>query len=255
MLALRRDGTVVAWGYNGAGQLGHGLDVIRELNFVDVAGLTNVIASAAGAIDGQLTIATNAPTAGTQIVTMAGTGVGDGSVSTLTLVGAVSRKLHAGTPFEVIIDRTKTITQAITTEPRTIGAGHQLILTFNQAITQPGTATVVDQNSASLGNIASIVAQGSTVIVTLTGIPDKQRATLTLSNVNNIAGNHPVLIGFLVGDVTNNGAVNAGDIAATKARINQPLGATTFRFDVNASGSITPQDVSVVKARAGVMLP
>ena len=99
------------------------------------------------------------------------------------------------------------------------------------------------------------MAQGSSVIVTLTGIPDKQRATITLSNVNSLAGNHPVSIGFLVGDVTNNGAVNAGDIAATKARVNQPVSMTTFRYDVNVSSTITPQDVSMVKARAGVVLP
>jgi hypothetical protein len=70
-----------------------------------------------------------------------------------------------------------------------------------------------------------------------------------------VVGSYPVSVGFLLGDVTGNGAVNAGDIAATKARVGAMMGANTFRFDLNASGAITPQDVSMVKARAGVVLP
>ena len=89
----------------------------------------------------------------------------------------------------------------------------------------------------------------------MTGIPDKSRVKVTLSNVNGVAGSYPVSLGFLVGDVTNNRVVNAGDIAAIKARTNATLGSTNFRFDVNANGTITTQDVSMVKARAGVSLP
>ena len=73
--------------------------------------------------------------------------------------------------------------------------------------------------------------------------------------MNGVVGNYPVSIGFLIGDVTGNGAVNAGDIAATKARLNAAVGLSTSRFDLNASGTITPQDASMVKARAGVVLP
>ncbi len=209
--------------------------------------------SQASTINGQLTIATNA---GTQIVALSGTGVGNGMALPLALTGAVSRKAHgAAGSFDVVIDTGKTIAQAITTEPRMMGAGHVIVFTFNRPVTQPGTATVVDAASIVIGNIASVSAQGSEVTVTITGIPDKQRAAITLSNVNGVAGNHMVAIGFLVGDVTNNGAVNAGDIAATKARVNQLVSTTTLRYDLNSSGTITPQDVSMVKARAGVVLP
>ena len=209
----------------------------------------------AGGIDGQLTIVTNAPTNGTQIVTLSGTGVGNGLPIPLTLTGAASRKKHGGTDYDVVIDRTKTISQPITTEPRSIGNGHQIVFTFNLPITQPGSASATDATPAAIGNIANITAQGNNVIVTLTGVPDRARATVTLTNVNGLANSFPVAIGFLVGDVTNNGVVNAGDIAAIKARQSAPLSTSTFRFDVNASGAITPQDVSMVKVRAGQALP
>ena len=214
------------------------------------------IPSQANGIDGQLTIVSNAPTAGTQIVTLAGTGVGNGMPLPLTLTGAVSRKVHgAAGSLDVVIDRSKTISQAITTEPRSIGNGHVIVFTFNLPIAQTGSATAVDATPTGIGNIASVTAQGSSVFVTVTGIPDRSRATVTLSNVNGLVNSFPISIGFMLGDVTNNGAVNAGDIAVTKARVSQAVGTGTQRYDVDASGVIDTKDVSMVKARTGMRLP
>ena len=136
-----------------------------------------------------------------------------------------------------------------------MSAGHVIAFRFNQAIAQTGTATIVDAMGMPVGNVAGVSAQGSDVLVTLAGVPDRQRVTVTLSGVNGVVGNYPVSIGFLIGDVTGTGAVNAGDISAVKARVNVAVGLSTFRFDLNANGAITPQDVSMVKARAGVVLP
>lgn len=49
--------------------------------------------------------------------------------------------------------------------------------------------------------------------------------------------------------------VNAGDIGAIKAHLGQSVSLTTYRYDVNASGAIDAQDVSMVKTRAGWVLP
>jgi hypothetical protein len=211
------------------------------------------IPTVSSAINGQLTIASNA---GNQVVALSGTGVGNMAGGGLALSGALSQKIHgsAGT-FNVTIDIFKSITQAITTEPRSIGNGHVIVFQFSQPVTQSGTATAVDTQDANIGNVASVSAQGNNVFVTLTGIPDKSRVKVTLSNVNGIAGSYPVSLGFLIGDVTNNRVVNAGDIAATKARVGQMVGATTYRYDLNGNGAISGQDVSMVKSRAGVVLP
>ena len=71
----------------------------------------------------------------------------------------------------------------------------------------------------------------------------------------NGTGTAQVSLGFLVGDVTGNGALNAGDFTATKARVGRMVGATTYRYDLNGSGVISGLGLSMVKARAGMVLP
>jgi hypothetical protein len=173
------------------------------------------------------------------------------------LVSAFSRKFHGGLgPFDLELGITESISQQVTVEPRSVGSGHVIVFRFNQSIVEAGTATVVDAAPANIGSIASVSVQNNTdVVVTLAGIPDSQRVTVTLGNVNNAGGSYPVSMGFLVGDVTGNRSVNAGDISAIKARINQTLGPNNFRFDLNTSGAIDGRDVSMVKARAGWVLP
>jgi alpha-tubulin suppressor-like RCC1 family protein len=48
-LALKNDGTLLAWGYNASGQLGDGTDANPTLSFSNVSGLTQVESIAAGA--------------------------------------------------------------------------------------------------------------------------------------------------------------------------------------------------------------
>ncbi len=62
-------------------------------------------------------------------------------------------------------------------------------------------------------------------------------------------------MGFLRDDVTNPHAVTAADFAAVKANLNKPLSNHTYLFDLNVDGTISPSDVSVVKARVGLVLP
>ncbi len=212
----------------------------------------------ASAINAQLSIVSNAPNNGTQIVALSGTGVGNTGGGGLALNGAFSRKLHNTVPYDVTIDINKTIAQAVSVEPRTNGSGHQIVFRFSQLVTQPGTAVVVDQSNLPIGNVvnvAGVVGAGNDVAVTINGIPDKQRVTVTLNNVNGIVASYPVSIGFLIGDVTGSRAVNAADISATKVRSGQAISNATARFDMNLSGGINAQDLSMVKARAGVVLP
>jgi hypothetical protein len=96
---------------------------------------------------------------------------------------------------------------------------------------------------------------GYEVVTTLTGIPDNQRATVTLTGVNGSVLTVPVNLGFLVGDVNNSQTVSASDISGVKARSGQTTTLQNFKFDLNATGTINPTDVSAVKARSGLVLP
>ena len=172
----------------------------------------------------------------------------------LGIVNVFSRKNHgAGGIRDLPIDPVIAIGQSISVEPRIAGAGHQVVFQFNVPISQAGTATVRDVNNQIIGN-ASIGFFNNEVRVTLTGVPETARVTVSLAGVNNTTAAQTA-IGLLVGDVNGSRSINAADIAAVKARVGQSTNAGNFKFDINLSGTISGTDVSTVKARAGRVLP
>lgn len=192
----------------------------------------------------------------------AGTGAASAAVNATTLPAlvlskVVSRKLHGALgPFEVTIDTTKTITQLVSTEPRSIGAGHRIVFQFNNPVTTLGSVTAINGQGNALAGVTTSMS-GNEVTVTLTAVPDNSRVTVQLNNVNG-ALSPAASLGFLLGDVMESRAVTAADIAATKSRLPVASATTTssnFRLDVNASGSITTADVAIVKSQAGKRLP
>ena len=174
----------------------------------------------------------------------------------IALVAVKSRKFHgaAGAQF-LTIDASALIGGNISIEPRGSGsAGHTIVFYFNGPIASLGLVTAKDAIGTSFGTV-SASRMGNTVEVTLLGAPDNKRVTITLPGVNGNATNFAASLGFLVGDVNNNHAVNASDISAVKAHANQATTEANFKFDLNASGSVDAADVSAVKARAGLVLP
>ncbi|MBL8523701.1 MAG: hypothetical protein JNN20_08435 [Betaproteobacteria bacterium] len=171
----------------------------------------------------------------------------------LALTGVNSRKTHgaAGT-FDVPITTGIPVTGPVTVEPRASNDGHTIVFEFNQAIGSFGTVSVTDAASTPIGN-ASAVTSGKTVVVTLSGLPDNQRATVAITGINGSL-DISAAMGFLVGDINNTGSVNASDIVAVKSSIGKTITLQNFRIDVNASGAISPGDVPAVKARAGKTL-
>lgn len=190
----------------------------------------------------------------------AGSGTASASVNVapqagapLALIGVTSRKTHgsAGT-FDVAIDRTAAIDGAVSVESRASGAGgtgHSIVFQFNAPITTVEPVSAVDDASAAIASSAT--ASGHDAIVTLTGVADRKRVTVSVPSVNGTAVNASASMGFLVGDGNNSQAVNATDISATKARSGQPTTANNFRFDINASGAINVSDIAAIKARSG----
>ena len=172
-----------------------------------------------------------------------------------TLVAVQSRKTHgAAGPFDLPIDTAQPIGGAMTVQPRAIGAGHTIVFQFSSPIATPGTPAAVDSGGAPIGAV-SAAAVGNEVTVTLTGLPENRRVTVSLADVNGAGVNVAASLGYLVGDVSNSRAVNSSDISGVKARLNQVTTAANFRFDLNASGAISSSDIATVKSRSGLVLP
>ena len=294
--AIDSDGTIVAVGQvqqfdadRGNGTTGsavHNGFVVKVKNTigpalvnltVGVAGSGSVTSSPAGINCGNVCVASFAPTTMVTLTAVTsggstfagwsgactGTGACNVTISVATsvtatftggapnLVGVLSRKVHgtAGS-FDLPVTTGVPINGAITVEPRTIGPGHKLVFQFDQAIATVGGAT------ATIGSVSVSATGSNDVIVTLTGVPDNQRATISLTTLNgNASANASVSLGFLVGDMNNTQRVNASDISAVKARASGTLTLQNFKYDLTTSGAINAQDTSAVKARSGLVIP
>ena len=166
------------------------------------------------------------------------------------LTAVVSQKIHGSAgPFELPI-----AVVPLTVESRAIGVGHVIVFRFDIAITSPGNVALM-QTSPAGGAVASAEVKNNEIRVTLTGVTDNQRVTISLANINDIQNaTASASLGFLVGDINNSTSVNASDIIGVKARSGQATTAANFKFDVDASGSVNASDISAVKARAGLAL-
>lgn len=176
-------------------------------------------------------------------------------VSALALTEVQSRKTHGGTvEFNLHVNTTPAITEAVTIEPRELGTGHKIVFKFDGPVSTPGAVTISDELAVPVA-LYSADAIGSEVIVRLPSVADNKRMTISLNNVNGVAGlNASASIGFLVGDVSQSGAVSASDISAVKAHLNTPVALDNFWFDINTSGVIDAFDLASIKSRSGRVL-
>ena len=171
----------------------------------------------------------------------------------LTLSSAVSRKIHGGTE---VLDVPLSLAAPSTVESRrsAVATDHQLIFTFSNALTN-GTAALTAGTGAVSGT-PSIA--GNTMTVNLTGVPNEQKITLTLSNVTDTLGqvlpNTAVSMRLLLGDSNGDGNVNSGDAQQTRNRSGQNASAANFRSDANTDGTINGGDAIVVRARSGTSI-
>jgi hypothetical protein len=234
-------------------------------NIVIYVPLTNV--SEAGAIDNKLhevtasTMTLQGPANAVQpvggiggslfnLIDVAQTYVFDPAQVTFTKV--VSRKVHgtAGT-FDIELAQNGPSSD----ECRNGGAGgnYQLIVTFVNPIVAVAGGTV----TSGTGMVDSVSASGSNVTINLSGVTTAQRLVVTLNGVNDgtTIGTATITMPVLVGDTNGNGAVNAADIAQTKAQSGQPVTASNFREDVTADGNLNASDIALVKSKSGTGLP
>jgi hypothetical protein len=168
-------------------------------------------------------------------------------------INAVSRKSHAGIFYNIGLP----LAGAPGIECR-LGSGpgfdgHQVLVTFDSAVTVGGVAVT----SAGGQAMGALSVSGPQVTVDLTIVANAQTLGITLMNVNDgtATGNVSIPMGLLVGDTNGDGLVNAGDTTQTRSRSGQTTTATNFRSDVNSDGTINSGDQIAVRSRSGTFLP
>jgi len=171
-------------------------------------------------------------------------------VAALSVSSAVSRKTHGDAgDFDVSLPLSGS--QGIECRSGGPSNDYQFVITFNNNV-ESGNATV----TGGVGSVSgSPTFSGNTMTVNLTGVTDAQTITVTLSGVTDqflqVLPDTPVSANMLIGDTNANGAVNASDVAQTKAQIGLAVTNANFRTDVNASGTINATDAAIVKAHSG----
>lgn len=181
-----------------------------------------------------------------------------GFTANLALNAVQSRKTHgaAGT-FDLPISTVPAVNGLVSTEPRVIGSGHSIVFQFNQAITAAGTVSLTDVGGNPIGSATAAINGGNTseVIVTVTGVVNS-RVLVSLANVSAATGtlNAAAAVGFMLGDVNSNRAVNASDVVSLRNRLTEPTTAPNARFDLDLSGTVDAADTALVKTTSGTGL-
>ena len=169
------------------------------------------------------------------------------SCPSATLSGAVSRKTHTGVgAFDIALPAGTECRSGGGTNDFTIVATFTGPVTVNgnpQAQVVAGTGCV---GSAGVCSNGAVSISGNDVTIPLTNIADDQTITVRLNAVNG-GGNVDIQMTRSLGDTNGTGTVSSADIAQTKSRIGQAVTATTFRSDVNTTGSINATDVTIIK--------
>ena len=170
----------------------------------------------------------------------------------------VSRKTHGSAgSFDINLP----VSGSPGIECRSGGAGNEytMVFTFANPLHSVGSASV----SSGTGSVSSsaIGADPHDYVVNLTGVANQQQLTVTLSNVQDAAGNLSNSVAgamnVLIGDVNASGRVDGSDVSLIRQQNFQPLtqNPPTFREDVNVSGRIDGTDVSIARQQNFTVLP
>ncbi len=174
---------------------------------------------------------------------------------TATIASAVSRKTHGGAgAFDVDLP----LTGMPGIECRTTGGtnDYTMVVTFSGNVTvnsNPQAEVTLGTGCVGISGVCNgnVSVSGNAVTVPLTNIADAQTINVRINGVNSAADtpatDFTTPISILIGDTNGNGSVSSADVAQTKGRIGQPITASNFRSDVNASGGINSADITIIK--------
>ena len=183
--------------------------------------------------------------------------VGNATCSPLPveLRSVASRQAHSGGALDINLPPAGEI--GIECRSGGPGGNFPLVFSFANPLSSVGGASV----TSGVGTVSSsaISGDGGQYIVNLTGVTNAQVVTVTLTDVNDTAGNRSAVVtasmGVLLGDTTGNGIVNSSDISQAKSQSGTAVTVSNFRADVTANGAINSSDISLIKSQSGTAIP
>lgn len=149
------------------------------------------------------------------------------------------------------------------------GAPTVLQATITEAV-DPATVSAdkVGILAESAGDVSSLVVSatvegGDTIVITLSApLPSGDRYAITLGDTiytadgsEHLVGDRTRVIAVLAGDVDASGKTDAGDAVVAREQAGQGVDATTCRYDVDRSGTISGADMQAVQKAEGASLP
>jgi hypothetical protein len=151
-------------------------------------------------------------------------------------------------------------------EPRTYGLKKLRFCFDTDMNTSPVTymsdiLSVVGLNHGIQPVYGTVVWESSTcLVIELDSYPsDMDAYTITLKNVKSASGiaveDTSKCMTALKGDANGNRSVNAQDLLAIRAHINQPVDSSNARFDINCNGLINAQDLLAARVFIGNNAP
>jgi PKD repeat protein len=179
------------------------------------------------------------------------------TAATPPLSSVVSRKMHGDTTYDVNLPLEGT--RGIECRTGASAGDHQLVFTFvNDLVNADAITASITSGTGSVSSSAP-GADPKEYLVNLTGVANQQNIIVTLTGVQDSAGNSgPVVspqMGVLIGDVNGSGRVDAADVSSVRQQTLQSITSDNFRDDLNTSGRIDAADVSVARQQTLTSLP
>jgi hypothetical protein len=170
------------------------------------------------------------------------------TVATPPLINVVSRKTHgAAGIFDIPLPQTGT--RGVECRSGGANGNFDIVFIFGNPIVNCGTPS---SGSAQVGT------DTHQCVVSLTGVPNAQYETVSLTGVlddHSNQGTVSATFGVLLGDTNGDGFVNSADIGQTKAQSGHAVTSTNAREDVNTDGFLNSADIGQVKSKSGTALP
>ncbi|MDQ6861849.1 MAG: dockerin type I domain-containing protein [Verrucomicrobiota bacterium] len=174
------------------------------------------------------------------------------------LLSAASRMTHGNAG---VYDLPLPLTGVPPVEPRSGGAtgDYQIVLNFAAPVSVTGSPHARITGGTGLvgtggtSNGGAVTLTGSSVIVPLTNVANAQTLTVAVAGLTNGAPATEITVSMrvLIGDSSDDAAVNSADVSQVRSNSGKAAGATTFRTDLNADGIVNSADVSIARAASG----